>query len=315
LIAQPRRTVLRDGSVGAHVGGSATLAALCSSCLVPAGAQRDLFQDSALAAAESDFRMALAEHRLDAAKIGLSSIEQLGAPHSAAEDYRRLIAAAERGGAGGAASRLVELEDVITPLASTCLGAQAFAYLSTLWRSVAAQLRGVPFLPSSPKLHSSYADFRAAQWRNVIDDIEREAGWRQHPVLVTRLAEAYSRSLDRAAARRAWALFCWEHPDAASEALATASADPLLAKRWRELCDAEPALPAQDFPAWLLLADPSQRGFVPAGFAPASPAGSAYAAMHRLLSNHDDIGARKELKAYSADLLEHYLASRRRALG
>jgi hypothetical protein len=314
LTAQPRRRPLRDGSAEGPVGASAALAELCSSCLVPAGAQRDLFQDTALAAAESALRTALAEHRLGAAKDGLSSIQALGAPRVTAEGYRHLIEAAERDATDAAADRLAAFEDVITPLASACLGSDAFAYLSKLWRSLAVQLRGAPFLPSSPKLHPSYAHFQAAQWRSVIDDIESDASWRQHPVLVARLAEAYGRLLNRPAARRAWALLYWAHPDAAAEALATASADPLLAKRWREFCDAEPALSAQNFPAWLLLADPSQRGFVPADLAPASPAGSAYAAMHRLLSNHDDIDARRELKAHSADLLEHYLAGRRRLL-
>lgn len=228
------------------MGASRELVKLCSSCLVPSGAQRDLFQDSALAAAESAVKVALAEQRLDAAWEGLALARKVGASCAAADAYAVLIDAAERDHEA-ADARLSELEDSVTPLASKLLGSHAFAYLAARWRSLAKQLRGTAFSPSAPKLHASYANAMAAHWRGVIDDVESEARWQEHPVLVARLAEAYGRSSNRSAARRAWAMLCWAHPDAAGEALGGGCADPLLARRWREFCDSEPELPRKTF--------------------------------------------------------------------
>lgn len=309
LTAQPRPTPLSGAQQ--RVGTSPELVELCSVCLVPAAAQRDLFQDSAAAAAENAVRVALGGHRLGAAERALALMRDLGAAQEATDSYRLLIEAAGREAVP--VERLRELEDIVTPLASQNLGNHAFAYLTTLWRSLARQLRGTQFSASAPKLHASYANLMATQWQSVIDDVESEPDWQRHSVLVTRLAEAYARASNRPAARRAWALLCWTHSDAAAEALGAACADPLLARRWREFSDAEPELPSRDFPAWLLIADPAQRGFVPSSLAPQSATGAAYAAMYRLVLHADDIAARKDLKAYSADLLEHYFAARSKA--
>ena len=309
LTAQPRRAP--QGARGGSVGASAELAELCAVCLVPAGAQRDLFQDSALTAAENSLKEALAARQLGEARESLTVLRQLRPPH-ATDGYERLIEAAEPS-AMDAAAEVRELEDVVTPLAAKLLGHCAFAYMAGLWQSLARRLDETPFVPATPNLHSSYADARAGQWRRVIDDVESARGWREQPALVARLAEAHARSSDRQAARRLWALLCWTHPTAARAELDAGCADPLLARLWHEFRDTEPELATCDFPAWLLIADSFQRGFVPPSVVPDSAAGRAYAAMYRVTSNADDIDARRELSAYSGDLLQHYFKRRGRA--
>ena len=70
----------------------------------------------------------------------------------------------------------------------------------------------------------------------------------------------------------------------------------------------EPPLETQDFPAWLLVADPGTAAAVPAELAPPGPAGDAFRLLHRMVRGQDDLTARKALGALRPDLLRIYLA-------
>jgi len=294
------------------VGPSKTLAELCTHRLVrPRNRlQGDLFQDSAKTLALDQVNRALAEHRFDAAHSALERLRELSDTDGILNDYRRLIQAAEPC-SSEPAERLRDLEEEVAPLAARTLGARARDYLAPLWAELAERLEGCLFTPSSPNLHASYAYAQAGAWNRVAEAIEGELGAHPHSLLIVRLAEAYARQSRREAARRVWTRLCWEHPQTAAQTLAHAPGDEGLAQRWHEFISADPELPPEDFPAWLLIADLAQRSHVPSGLAPDSRTGRVYAAVYQLVTTDGAMPARAELHALRPDLLKIFLDRRR----
>ena len=164
-----------------------------------------------------------------------------------------------------------------------------------------------------PNLHASYAHAQAHAWNRVALSIETELDARPHPLLLVRLAEAYARQSRREAARRLWTRLCWEHPQTAAQTLAHAPGDDGIAQRWREFISADPELPSEDFPAWLLIADLSQRSHVPPALAPDNRNGRVYCAVHHLITTDGEMQARMALHALRPDLLKIFLDRRRAA--
>ena len=296
------------------VGPSRTLAELCSHRLVRPGnrLQGDLFQDSAKTIALDAVNRALAEHRFDAGRSALERLSELPNTHVLVNDYLRLIRAAERCSTEPA-ERMRELEEDVAPLAASTLAVRARDYLAPLWAELAERLEGRLFTPSLPNLHASYAHAQAHAWNRVALSIETELDARPHPLLLVRLAEAYARQSRREAARRLWTRLCWEHPQTAAQTLAHAPGDDGIAQRWREFISADPELPSEDFPAWLLIADLSQRSHVPPALAPDNRNGRVYCAVHHLITTDGEMQARMALHALRPDLLKIFLDRRRAA--
>src|SRR6184192_552633 len=274
--------------------------------------QGDLFQDSAKTIALDAVNRALAEHRFDAGRSALERLSELPDTHVLVNDYLRLIRAAERCSTEPA-ERLRELEEDIAPLAASTLAVRARDYLAPLWAELAERLEGRLFTPSLPNLHASYAHAQAHAWNRVASSIEAELDAHPHPLLLVRLAEAYARQSRREAARRLWTRLCWEHPQTAAQTLAHAPGDDGIAQRWREFISADPELPSEDFPAWLLIADLSQRSHVPPALAPDNRNGRVYCAVHHLITTDGEMQARAALHGLRPDLLKIFLDRRRAA--
>jgi len=103
------------------------------------------------------------------------------------------------------------------------------------------------------------------------------------------------------------------HPQTAAQTLAHAPGDDGIAQRWREFISADPELPSEDFPAWLLIADLSQRSHVPPALAPDNRNGRVYCAVHQLVTTDGEMQARMALHALRPDLLKIFLDRRRAA--
>lgn len=284
--------------------GSALLDRLCSTCWHRPDdrIQADLFQDNA---AE------LATRRIASLLLAGQSAEarrQLAPPSRLPERTRTaFIELIDRGESlpEDPAACLAELDQHLLPLAQRQLGRGARHFLAPYWRMLGERLADRRFDANTPAQHASFAFAQAGAWRECVAAIEAEPDWQLQPQLLARHAAAQQQLRCDDQARLSWSILCWMHAEAAPELLRSA-ADAALARRWREYQDSELDWPAQDFPAWLLLADPHQARAVPAAAAPGAPHGQAYAALHALL-HADSIDNRRRLRDRHAGMLAVYL--------
>jgi hypothetical protein len=298
------------------IGSHAALAAACALAFAPPAdrAQLDLFQDSSAALAEQAICCALSERRAETARQQVTHLMQKDPRHPRLGGYLRLIQAIDESADGERVerpeARLDDLEEV-ERLARQILGQRARDFVAPLWAAVATQFSGRPFDPACPQQHASHAWARASRWDAVRAAVEAESAWRDQPELVLRHAEACWRRRQGAVARRDWMWLCWEHPPAAERAFAAQSfPDRRLCDFWRRFGDLDQELATEDFPAWLLLAEPGAAAAVPADAAPADEVGAAYRLLQALVTGQDRIAQRQALSEIHPRLLQLYLARR-----
>lgn len=306
----------RRPAMSSGLGRDPHFALLCSSLLKrPANRpQGDLFQDSAALFVVDALRSALARHDCAAAESLLTRLQR-EAPREV-PGYAALLAAIADDPAQTPAQRLIQIEQALAPAAQRLLGAAARGYLAPLW------VRLAPQLPDTDDLqwHPSRAWMAAGHWRDAAASITGSPrDWTRQPALIARLALIQARQHRLAESRRLRMRLCWQFPDHAAQALdALAADDPdtALRRRWPEFQLAEPPLPINRLPAWLLLADPRQREWLLPDQPPVTDAGdddqACYRALHRLLETPGDIDARRALKALQPELMQAYLGLRER---
>jgi hypothetical protein len=315
------------------IGPNQELSRACDIAYVPAADRRqlDLFHDSRELLIETGLREALAQRRLTDVRERVAELAHHNPRHEHLRGYLQLLQIAEEGEHGGLESSTAtwfETLDGIELLARNLLGHQARDFLRNLWAEFAQRLAWVAFDPTAPGLHASHAWRRAERWDAVRVAVEQVADWRDHPSLLALHAEASWRRREPAAARRDWAWMCWEYPQQAERLLASPSfPDQQVRQLWQAFEDLELAagpdrrpspgneqvdlLDTEDFPAFLLLHDPSAAAAVPTHAAPDDDRGAAYRLLHRIVSGGDDIALRRELGDIHPLLLRLLLASRR----
>ncbi|WP_295456582.1 hypothetical protein [uncultured Thiodictyon sp.] len=280
--------------------------------------QLDLFHDSQDQLLEEAVRTALTARRIDAAHTALTRLMALDPRHPRLRRYLRLMQAVEDL-AGLAAAQQLQVLEALEPEVRDLLGHRARDLLAPLWVALAQALAGQPFDPNAPETHAGYAWARAGRHPSAREAIEALPDWRRWPVLLLAHAQACRRMGDPAAARRDWAVLCWEHPAQARLALAAKDLpDARLVRLWWDFGDADldpglepgPDQDIRDFPAWLLLADPGTAAAVPPDLAPVGDVGEAYRLLHRLVSGADGIPERAALARVRPGLLKLYLAAR-----
>ncbi|WP_295393539.1 hypothetical protein [uncultured Thiodictyon sp.] len=293
----------------------------------PAGrVQLDLFHDSQDQILEEAVRAALTARRIDAAHAALTRLMSLDPRHPRLRRYLRLMQAVEDLPGLAVAEQLQTLES-LEPEVRDLLGHRARDLLAPLWVGLAEALAGQPFDPGAPQRHAGYAWARAGRYPAAREAIEALPDWRRWPALILAHAELCRRLVDPSAARRDWAVLCWEDPVQARLALAANDlADPRLRRLWRDFSDVdldpsglESGLDQdiQDFPAWLLLADPGTAAAVPPDLAPPGAIGEAYRLLHGLVSGADGIPQRAALALalVRPGLLRLYLETRETGRG
>jgi hypothetical protein len=200
----------------------------------------------------------------------------------------------------------------VTPAAKRLLGGQARDLLSPLWRQLAVALASNPFAPERAELHASFALVQAQDWAGAVDCVLNEPQWWCHPALCLRLAQSGFYRQRRIEGLTAWCYMCWQAPQQAAEVLdKRLQPDSSLTGLWRqfmeleeEAVDAEPALTAADFPAWMLLREPGLAQQLaedlPKGD---SPGEQHYRCVHRLVQarranrQSDEMQLRRTLQA------------------
>jgi hypothetical protein len=306
--------------IGPASGARPGLVRACATAFAPSAdrVQLDLFHDSQDQILEEAVRTALTARRIDAAHAALTRLMALDPRHPRLHRYLRLMQAVQDLAGLAVAGQLQVLES-LEPEVRDLLGHRARDLLAPLWGAVAEALAGQPFDPNAPERHAGYAWARAGRYPSARDAIEALPDWRRWPALLLAHAQACRRMVDPAAARRDWALLCWEHPAQARLALvADDLPDARLRRLWQDFGDTDlDPVPEtgldhgiEDFPAWLLLADPGTAAAVPPELAPGGAVGEAYRLLHRLVSGADGIPERAALARVRPGLLKLYLAAR-----
>jgi hypothetical protein len=310
-------TPLEHRGWGSHdaslrIGSHARLVRACGSSYAPPAhrPQLDLFQDSTALVLEEEIRRALVERRTDRAREQAAQLLRENPRHRHLQGFLRLIEVADDSDIESPKERLVELL-AIEPLARELLGHRDRDFLAPHWSAIAESLAGRPFEAAEPQLHASFAWARAGHWGAARRAVETESDWLGEPALLLAHAEACRRQGDRAAALHGWMWLCWEHPLEAERAFASPGfPDSGLAEHWTDFGDLDPPLDTEDFPAWLLLREPSTAALVTPDSMAADERHAAYGLLHRLVTGEDDIELRRQLSEIHPRLLCFFLARR-----
>jgi len=324
LTEQPQEFVAaRDGGCGARalrVSDDRRLAGLIASRYVPAQSARqmDLFFDNPVVALVNGLAHALS------ARDGVEAARQLDRLRAKEPNHPDLPAFDRLLDALGRPQRPIvdcrkELEFIvgITADAWRLLGARARDVLVPLWRHLAEALRSAPYSPQTPMLHASHAWSEAQSWDEVRESVLGQPQWWLHVPLALRMIESSLRRRRPAEALSAWFQLCWQAPSRVPEAL-EALRFPELQAFWQRFeaeeepfgaPDRQPAMAAEDFPAWLLLDEPALARLLPAELSGGASAGEGH---YRLV--HRWIAAREARQAGEDMTVRRLLKERQPAL-
>jgi len=198
------------------------------------------------------------------------------------------------------------LDQEIEPLARQRLGAGARDFLIPAWQRLAKALQGRPFDQNQPQLHASHAAQRAEDWQGVLNAIQDEPP--ALPLLLCAL-RAQARLRREVEHLQSWFLLCWRYPEAAESHAGELQRE--WRPFWQQFLALDPELETGDFPAWLLIRQPSlPRQLPPLNQQAEAPAG--YAAVWRLQQAAtqpagDLLALRRALQEAAPLLFQHYL--------
>lgn len=214
---------------------------------------------------------------------------------------------------------LRQTEDAVAA-ARQVFGSKAEAWLSPLWREIAAAIADLPFDPADEGLHAAPILLRAGQWAEASAQVERIPAWRRQPAPLSWKVEAECRIAGLDATSLLLAELAWLAPRRAA-ALALSLANPELTQLLRRFdADFEGEGTAEDFawfPAWTLITAPhlatamrlAQRG------ADTPPERCAWQllgllSLERQGRQTDLIEGRKKLRALHPHLFDLYMRTR-----
>jgi len=209
------------------------------------------------------------------------------------------------------ADELRMLEETLAPLAENLLGKESRNLLVPLWRRLSTALHGQPYHAAQPEQHMSYTAGQAMDWDDARQAVEQVSHWQTDPVLLQRHARACDLLHRRCDALLSWFTLCWQFPGQ-SNAIES-SIDTELRQQWTAFLELEPELPAQTFPAWLLLAKPGLRKVLTGPRHDAINCPASYRALYQLQGKQsaqadDNIALRARLKQQDPLLFQYYLA-------
>ncbi len=225
--------------------------------------QLDLFHDNPRTRARNELRDALSAHDAGRSRTALEQLTELDPGHDLSTAAQTMIDALEAPAPGASdqgLDRLRSLEQEWLPAAETLLGRDGSReFLGPAWRDIARAIESLPFDPTRPARHASWAYGQGRDWINVRRSVLTVQGYGAIPVLLARLAEADWRLGNRPQAVSHWFTLCWRSaadfeqlvgkPDFPDEGVAAA---------WRRAQDdLEPELSPAWFPAWMLLEEPA----------------------------------------------------------
>lgn len=224
--------------------------------------QMDLFMDNPSVVTENKLINALNNRNLAKARNWLTQLSQQTPNHPQLSGYNNLIIYAHQIQEPLTAAEdiirkeLEFLETEILPVAQELLRQTTRDYVAPAWHRLAKALtEWAGDDDKSPDLHASYAWQQMPNWPQVKNSIINTPNYRQHTVLLARLAQAF------------WYLHQWEQCLLCWYSLFGLDAkigaeqieqqpDRQLLQLWHNFNDQENKLSDEDFPAWLLLHEP-----------------------------------------------------------
>jgi hypothetical protein len=218
--------------------------------------QMDLFVDGGAGNLINGITLALSQNDFAEARRLLEQLYDVQPDNAKLADLETLVTFGEQplGAKRDIAGELDYLQNYLTALAQAHLAQHARGYLVQQWWRLTDLLKEHAFDPEQPTLHASFTAIYAMDWRQVKQSIEKEAQWRNHPVLLLRHVQACSRLRQSAQAILSWFCLCWQFPQHAD--IDAAQADQDLKNAWLDFLEMEPELPAEAFPAWHLFNKP-----------------------------------------------------------
>lgn len=278
-------------------------------------AQMDLFFDSVETTLFNDTIHHLLRCSAATARASLEQLTDRAPDHAHLGELERLVEALESltEPVIDPAAELRSLQQQLTPLAEALLGRECQTLLIPLWTRLSQALSAQPFVAEQPELHQSHAAIQARDWALTRQAVERAPGWQEQPHLIRRRALACEHLRQPATALHSWFILCWYFPDQASAIQSGSNGE--LRTQWRNFQELEPELPAEDFPAWLLIASPRLIQSAPDPHQ-APPCPPSYTTLYQLrqitVGPHGGIdkaslGLRADLQRQAPLLLRHLL--------
>ncbi len=278
--------------------------------------QLDLFTDTSSTYLVNGINQALKTLNPGDARQALDRLYETAPDHSHLGELERLVEALDRldTPVTDAEAEMEQLLSETVQLAERHLNKACNQLLIPLWRRLSSTLQNRPFDPSHPDLHASYTAAQARDWPGVRQAVEREADWPRQAVLLERHARACAHLSDQAAALHSWCLLCWQFPQLGDRL--DSCGDSSLSGSWHEFLDLEPELPAEEFPAWLLLHLPGLASIAPDGDGDI-PCPDSYRTLYHLQRNRRQptaaansehaMALRARLKQQAPLLFRHFL--------
>ncbi len=217
--------------------------------------QMDLFFDSAQAVTISDLIKAISERQSTKIEDLLINLE-----YSDLEKHKQFsqILADEKEilqGASTSAEKIKTLQS-LTPQAYEHLHRFAHDFLTPLWHKLSEELAGMVFDPKMPEHHQSYTASKGFQWKKVIESIEQEKNWIEHPILLFRYVESCFKLNKEAEGIRLWLSLFIKFPKQAVQ-LIKKSGSSVMLTNWQYFTELDPELEPSLFPAWIVMGTPA----------------------------------------------------------
>lgn len=289
--------------------------------------QMDLFTDAPATSLVNGIIQALNGRNALEARRQLEGLYDTAPDHVRLGELERLVEAAQGldSPVNDIATELQSLQESIVPLAESLMGNNSRNLLIPLWRRLSIALQDQPYQATEPDLHLSYTASQAMDWDTVRQAVEQEPYWQADLELLLRHARACDHLHQQAAALLSWFKLCWQFPQQC-DALES-SGNHELRQQWIAFLELDPELPAQSFPAWLLLSKPGLTKLLPE---PGSMSDkdditcpASYHTMYQIQHNRiqsqaesgkennadNNIALRAQLKQQDPMLFQHYLGN------
>lgn len=158
--------------------------------------QFDLFDHSHSVTLRNDVILALDMGQTMAARAAWQALKQLHPQDNClaafevliqAHDQHALTAFPDHGALRHARS---ELTHTLAPVARSCLGQQANAWIRARWQALAQRAASLPYRPDRPDDHAAPAWLQAGAWQTCTESVATIASWRRMPIPLSWMLQA-----------------------------------------------------------------------------------------------------------------------------
>ncbi|MCF6338706.1 MAG: hypothetical protein L3J84_12295 [Gammaproteobacteria bacterium] len=282
--------------------------------------QMDLFTDAPATSLFNGITQALIDRNPAEARRLLEQLYDTTPDHVRLGELEQLVEAAEdlNTPSEDVATDMQMLQQTLIPLAKSLLGKNSRNLLIPLWRRLSAALQNQPYQSAKPTLHLSYTASQSMDWETVCRAVENESYWHTDAALLLRHARACEYLHQKPEALLSWFKLCWQFPEQCD--IYASSNDHELRQQWIHFLELDPEIPAQTFPAWLLLAKPGLIQQLPEPEPMSKVACPAsYITLYQLqqerMQSHAESGSdntmamRTQLKQQDPELFQHFLSN------